>query len=226
MKKILLIEDRFKRQEMFRAAIGIQLDTYSDILDNMIYDKYEEQYQMLKNQEFDFIRYSIVIVHKSAFGDDNSAITAYIERMCKEHAIVLIYFSGGIDANYYQRENDFKLFEVNSKTLYSSNLILFLQTFRKGTLEPGMLLYGEKWDLNVLCNISNKLNIYIEKLEDNNVKEKFFYKRNPNIKKILYEIENTVFYKPKLIDDKINSAEMKKLLLSIHIYIEKRLSYE
>ncbi len=226
MKKILLVEDRFKRQEMFREALGIELESYIDILDNVIFDKYEEYYQFLKKQEFDFAPYSIIIVHKSAFSDDNSTITAYIEKMCKELSIVLVYFSGGIDANYYQREKDFKLFEVNSKTLYSANLTLFLDTFRDGILEPGMLLYGKQWDLNVLCNISQKLNINIESLQDSNLKEKFFYADNPNIKKILYEIQNVAFYKPKPINDKVSKEEMKKLLQSIRSYIEVRLSYE
>jgi len=226
MKKVLLIEDRFKRQERFQEDLDIQLEIYDDILDNMIFDKYEELYQLLKNQEFDFTPYSIVIVHKSAFSDDNSVITAYLERMCKELSIVIVYFSGGIDANYYQRENDFKLFEVNSKTLYSANLTLFLNTFRDGTLEPGILVYGRQWDLNVLCNISQKLNIYIEKLEDNNRREKSFYKNNPDIKKILYEIKNATFYKPQLMNEKISKEEMKKLLFSIQTYMEKRLCYE
>jgi hypothetical protein len=226
MKKILLIEDRFKRQEMFREALGIELEKYNEILDNIIFDKYEEHYQLLKKQEFDFTRYSIIIVHKSAFGNDNSVITAYIERMCKEQSIILIYFSGGIDANYYQREADFKLFEVNSKTLYSSNLTLFLDTFKDGILKPAMLLYGRHWDINVLCNISQKLNIYIEKLQDNNQLEDFFYEDNPNIKQILYQLKNNIFYKPKSVNGEISKEEMKKLLLSIQIYIEERLSYE
>jgi len=226
MKKILLIEDRFKRQEMFREALGIELEKYSDILDNMIFDEYKTLYQLLKKQEFDFTPYSIVIVHKSAFSNDNTTITAYIERMCKKLSIVLIYFSGGIDANYYQREKDFKLFEVNSKTLYSSHLTLFLDTFRNGTLEPAMLLYGKQWDLNVLCNISQKLNIYIEKLQDDNQLEDFFYEDNPNIQQILYQFQNTKFYRPKSINDEISKEEMKKLLLSIQTYVEERLFYE
>ncbi len=36
MKKIVLIEDRFKRQELFISETNFDFEKYSDIVDNMI----------------------------------------------------------------------------------------------------------------------------------------------------------------------------------------------
>ncbi|WP_457746329.1 hypothetical protein [Sulfurimonas sp.] len=227
MKRVLLIEDRYQRQEKFQEILGIDLENYEDVLDNAIYERYDEVYELLKNQIFDFSSYDVVVVHKSAFSDDNSKVTAYIERKCKEKSIILIYFSGGIDANFYQNEGDFELFEVNSKTLYSTNLTLFLEACRKDIVKPGMILYGEHWNINVLCNILSELNVYIEKiLVKESIKEKGFYNRNSHLKDILFEMKDIELYKPKSINDEINKDEMKKLRDSIRCYIEKRLSHE
>lgn len=227
MKKVLLIEDRYERQEKFQEILDIHLKNYEDVLDNAIYERYDEVYELLKNQIFDFSSYDVVIVHKSAFDTDNSVITAYIERKCKEKSIILIYFSGGIDANYYKKEDDFELFEVNSKTLYSSNITLFLEAYRKDIIKPGMILYGEHWKINILCNILSNLNIYIEKkLVKASIKEKGFYNNNSYLKDILFDMKDIELYKPKSINDEISKDEMKKLRDSIRHYIEKRLSYE
>ena len=40
MKKILLIEDRHTRQKRFSLETGINLENYSDVLDNYIEDDY------------------------------------------------------------------------------------------------------------------------------------------------------------------------------------------
>jgi len=226
MKKILLIEDRYKRQEMFQEDLEIDLKNYNDILDNVIYDKYDEVFELLKNGEFDFSVYGIVITHKSAFGDDNTKVLTYIENQCKKNSIPLVYFSGGIDANYYQKEDKFELFEINSKTLYSNNLLLFLEIYRKEGLKPGVLIYGLQWDINILCKMLQKLNIYIEQLIDESQLESFFYEDNPYIQKILYKMKDIKLHKPIPQNDEISKKEMKKLLKSMQQYIEKRVIYE
>lgn len=227
MKKVLLIEDRFKRQEKFKEKLGINLEKYPDILDNAVYERYEEVYNLLKNHNLDFGPYNIVLVHKSAFGDENSTISAYIEQECKKMSIVLIYFSGGIDANYYKKEDNFELFEVNSTTLYSKNITLFLEAYGNDILEPGLILYGKHWKINVLCNQLHKLNIYIEKtLSKESIKEKGFYNQNPYISEILFEMKDIELYKPKPINEEINKDEMKKLRDSILDNIQKKINYE
>ena len=226
MKKILLIEDRFKRQEIFQEELEINLEEFNDILDNTTYERYEDVYEILKKEEFNFSPYSVAIVHKSAFGDENSTITAYIEQKCKELSIILIYFSGGIDANFYQKDGTFELFEVNSKTLYSANIALFLKAYRKNILKPGMLLYGEHWKINLLCNKLNKLNYYIEHLQDNAILEDFFYEDNSYLRNILFKMDDIKFYTPKPINEEISKDEMKKLRDNIQHCIEKELTYE
>ena len=226
MKKVLLIEDRFKRQEKFKEKLKINLEKYNDVLDNAVYEGYEEVYSFLKNHNLDFSPYDIVLVHKSAFGDENSTISAYIEQECKKMSIMLIYFSGGIDANYYKKEDNFELFEVNSTTLYSENITLFLEVYRNGILAPGLILYGKHWKINVLCNQLNKLNIYIEQLKDNDELENFFYEDNSYLQDILFKMEDIEFYKPKPINEEISKDEMKKLRDSIRYNIEKKLNYE
>ena len=46
MKKIMLIDDRTERQTKFDEETSINLDKYSDVLDNFTADSYEELLDM------------------------------------------------------------------------------------------------------------------------------------------------------------------------------------
>lgn len=223
MKKILLIEDRTQRQQLFMNETKINLDLYSDIIDNCINDKYNNLLEELKNDSFSLDNYSIIISHKSAFGDDNSIIVSKLKKYCENTNKVLVFFSGGIDANYYLKDEKFELIELNSKTLYSQNLQIFLDDFRNENLHPLILTYGDKWKLNILLNILERLNIFIEKTEKDKVLYSTFIRDNPDIE--LLETLNIELYKIKTEDRKVYIKEIVKLKNSIDYYIEEDLKY-
>ncbi len=161
MKKILLIEDRYKRQRLFRQQTGIDLEKYSDILDNCIEDKYNGFLNELLQGGFDLSAYDIIVTHKSAFGDDNDVILKKLEEHCKKYAKPLVLFSGGIVGNYYNSEV-YEVLELNSKTFYSQNLTLFLDAIKEQNENLLMLSYGRQWKLNIILNVIESLNLYID----------------------------------------------------------------
>jgi len=165
--KILLIEDRTKRQELFTNNTKIDLQIYEDILDNLIDEKYREfRDQILKDASI-LDKYDIIISHKSAFEENNSKTLTVLENHCKVNNKPLVYFSGGIVSNYYQNDEYEKLI-LNSKTFYSQNLKIFLDNIKKEQQNIMMLCYGERWELNIVLNTLEKLNSFIE---DNRNKE-------------------------------------------------------
>jgi hypothetical protein len=147
MKKILLIEDRAKRQERFMDDTGIDLSKYSDILDNETDKNY---YELILNEGINLSQYDIIISHKSIGG--NSKVIDKLKEHCKKTNTPLILFSGGISANYYNDDDNFIEMEINSKTFYSQNLEIFLKAVKSENENILMLAYGKRWELNILLN--------------------------------------------------------------------------
>ncbi|CAA6809499.1 MAG: Unknown protein [uncultured Sulfurovum sp.] len=216
MKKILLVEDRTPRQNNFMQETQIKLSDHSDILDNMINDDYEACYQAIKEKKFDFTPYDVIISHKSAFGEDYSLIENEFKKYCKVHSKTLVLFSGGVDSNYYLKEEDWEQIELNSKTFYSQHIKLFLESFRNGLTMPLILSYGEKWKINILLNVLENIN-YI--LESNN--GCMLYKRflsSSNIETL--EALNINLYQVNLEGKKITKDEIVKVRDDILNHIE------
>ncbi|MAD41905.1 MAG: hypothetical protein CL623_05885 [Arcobacter sp.] len=166
--KILLIEDRIKRQQLFMEETNIELDSYSDILFNCTGEAYDEVFYQLQNDTFDLTPYDIIISHKSAYGDKNTQTLEKLKKHCKDTNTPLIFFSGGISATYYNEE-EYKVMELNSKTFYSKNLELFLEATKTEDKNILMLCYGRKWKLNIVLNILEKINFSLEKNDDDKI---------------------------------------------------------
>ncbi len=205
---ILLIEDRYKRQQNFIQDTGINLDYYSDILDNYTNDKEIDFFELLKNGNFDFSQYDYIIAHKSAFNSENSEFKSLLENACREYAKPLVYFSGGISVNYYNN-NDGEILETNSKTFYSQNLQIFLESYKTKNENILMLCYGKNWEKDIVLNLLEKLNIFLYTTED---KKYLFSDLNDAdidltyLKKIDYP-----FYQMKIENDWITKEELSKL---------------
>jgi hypothetical protein len=158
MKKILLIEDRSIRQQFFTNDLNINLKKYNDILDNYIDELYLELELQLKNNSFNFDTYNYIVCHKSAFGEQNNELLERLKDYCKVHKKVLVLFSGGISSNYYDTSES-EILELNSKTFYSKNLELFLKEVKtNNNVNLLLLAFGEKWKLNLIFNVLEKLN--------------------------------------------------------------------
>jgi len=225
MKKILLIEDRQERQQRFTNQTNINLNDYSDILDNKIAQAYDDIYDNLKDGKFDFHDYVMVIAHKSAFNGDTQKVLYGIENECKSRTISLVLFSGGITANYYEEEKNFKKLELNSKDFYSQNLKMFLENYKKNEkTELLMLSYGEKWKLDIVLNCMEKINIFIEthKNEEDILYDEFVTYTDFH----LLESLKIKYSKPTIENGWIYLSELKKIALDIKLYIKESIVYE
>ncbi len=216
MKKILLIEDRIIRQKFFMNKTKIFLDKYSDVLDNKVDEEYDELELQLEKDNFNFQKYDYVISHKSAFGNKNSECISKIKEICKKEKIPLVLFSGGISTNYYDT-SDGEVLELNSKTFYSSNLELFLETSREDKENIFMLSYGELWKQNVVSNMLEKINIFLGRNDKNQVGYgKFIIDINiKNLNKIPY-----TFYQMEENELRVNIAEIIKFRDSLYGYFD------
>jgi len=226
MSKILLIEDRTERQQRFITETNINLndDVYTSILDNKIGDNYLNLFEQLKNDTFNFDNYSIIISHKSAFEGENSIILSKLETYCKKNKKVLVLFSGGIDANYYLKDDEYEHIELNSRTLYSENIKLFLEDFKDANLNPLILCYGDRWKLNILLNILEKLTLFIAKMTNKPVLYSAFLRDNPDI--MIIDTLNLDIYSPVIESRKITKDEILKLKDSMLNYIDESMKYE
>ena len=161
MKKIALIEDRTRRQELFVEATKIDLYRYL-VLDNIIEDSYQEFKDTILKDDSILDKYDIIVSHRSAFEDKNSQILSLIEKHCEKFGKSLIYFSGGISVNLYSHDNFDKLI-LNSKTFYSQNLKIFLDAAKEDKENILILSYGNNWKLNIVLNNLENVNLFLER---------------------------------------------------------------
>jgi len=222
--KVILIEDRNERQKLFIEKFNFDLEKYNDILFNAVNDKYQEVYENIKMNNFDFLKkFDVIISHKSAFEDDNSKIIFRLEQFAKTYNKKLVFFSGNIDTTSYYKKDEFEYLEINSTILYSNNLKIFLDFLKEDKLYILSLAYGKKWKLNIFIEFVDKISKYIQDLDEDFIPFEFFeddlelYKlkelgfeikfENEEIsKKDIIEIKNNlVDYIEKLVDEPDNS---------------------
>jgi len=172
MKKIILIEDRYKRQELFVKELNFEFEKYHQIVDNFVLNDFVHLANELLHDSSSLLDYDIIICHKSVQLEDdkdsNGIITSRLIEFCKQYQKILIFFSGGISTNFYNK-SEFELLELNSKTFYSKNLLLFLDAVKDNNEDIIMLCYGEHWKENVVANVLEKTNIFIQKSTEEDI---------------------------------------------------------
>ncbi len=215
MKKILLIEDVASRQEDFMSHTDFTLKSYDDILENMTNDKYKSISTSLKDDTFNFDDYNMVISHKTAFEEQTSVIVNKLESYCESTKKPLVFFSGGI-TNYY-KNTIYEYLELNSKDFYGQNLKVFLDNYRKNKQNILMLSYGDKWVLNVLLNILEKINLFLNKNDETDIVYDEFrnFTHINRLESISYE-----FYQMDVDDGWIYREEIQKIKDSITKYVK------
>ena len=168
MKKILLIDDIKIRQEEFLKEVDINLDKdeYKYKIDNKIGDGYTNVFNQLKENTFNYEEYSMFILHASAFEPNRTEILFKIEEYCKKHRKPLVYFSGGKEVNNYSTIEGLEKLELNTKVFYSKNLKVFLDSYNDKNPNILMLSYGDQWKTNIILNVLEKINRFIENIED------------------------------------------------------------
>ena len=192
MKKVAIIEDRYRRQEQFLEKNCINLDDYSDILENFIEEKSLNLVEKIVNNIYSDLKdFEIIICHKSIYFDNkNTEIIDNLKAFCKKNHKTLVLFSGGISTNYYDN-SEFEFLELNSKTIYSKNLIIFLEAIKAKNENIMMLCYGEHWRENIVANVLEKINLFIFDVQSG-IENVSNFQIDTNLTKTEHK-----FYKPK-----------------------------
>ena len=221
--KALLIEDRKERQKLFMEKFNINLEEYKDVLFNSIDEKYQKIYEDLRNENYEDLKnFDVIISHKSAFEGENSKIIHRLEKFSKENNKKLVFFSGGIDGIYYDKENEFEYMELNSMIFYSKNLELFLNELKEDKDNILILAYGKKWKLNILIEFLDTMTKYIMDLDENLFPFPYEY-----FKEDLELIKLKEFgFKIKFNKEEITKPEMIEIKNNLSNYIEEIIKYE
>ena len=217
MRKILLIEDRSHRQKDFLRLWNINLNDYTDILDNKIDNKYEEFIKDIQNDSFDLSIYDVIIAHQYIFINDFKLILGKLKNYCKDNHKKLVLFSGGNETSYINDE--YEELGLSSEDFYSQNLKLFLENFKQNKINIRILSFGNKWKLNIILNVLEKISLFIETNNDEDIDYDEFVN---NTKANLLNNLEIKFYQMKIdetwIDSKSEILKLKEDLIE-HIKV-------
>jgi len=154
MKRILLLEDRKPRQDIFLSENNIQLSELDANIDNKAGDRCKEIFESIKENgktiEEILKDYDVIIAHRSGlvdFGIYNNFVKYFKDIKSKS----FIVFSGGINGCSYTNK-DFPFLLLNSKQIYTRNLIEFSDNSQ---IDINYLAYGNKWKINYFIRLSN-----------------------------------------------------------------------
>jgi hypothetical protein len=156
MKKVILIEDRYKRQIDFIKKTAKDLNEIS-ILENVCGKEKFDYFKGLisSNNLSKFDIYDTIIIHRSSIStSEKSRLIDYSIKNSK----TLILFSGGISNVTLQNLKNGKLLTINAKDFYSNSLIQYLESNNLNIL---ILAFGLNWEINVKVNFLDKLNFYL-----------------------------------------------------------------
>jgi hypothetical protein len=148
--RVILIEDRTVRKELFLSRSEIDFTKYN-FFKEVPPEGYTQLKSELKTGDLSFFKgCDVILTHKSAFTlNEQDALSALGKSV--------VYFSGGISQSFYL-EFPSPTLHINSSEFYSSNLVYFLEKIATtGEIEMLILQFGQKWKLNLLLNLRDKL---------------------------------------------------------------------
>lgn len=183
--KIILIDDRTKRQVKYTEDTGVYLERFSEILENYTAEKYEILLEEFNAKDYSTLeKFDVIITHRSAFGDNNSIILDKIKELCAKSNKTLVFFSGGI-SNTTFISKPFEFLLMNSKDFYSKNIELYLEN----PISILQLAYGNKYVISLLLNILEKINIFVtSNLNEKNISFRKF-KRETRLEAVSHLIK-------------------------------------
>jgi hypothetical protein len=149
--KIILIEDRVIRKELFLERSAIDLSQYSFLREITAQELKQLKLDINNGDYMSFLgEFDLIITHKSAFTLNQQDVLASSGKS-------IIYFSGGISQSFYL-EYPFPCLHINSSDFYSNNLMDFLNNIKdNGKIEMLILQFGTKWKLNLLLSTRDKI---------------------------------------------------------------------
>lgn len=178
--KIMLIDDRTIRQTRFTEETRIDLNKFNDILDNYSAKKYDELLLEFRNNNYTRLNnYDVIITHRSAFDNINSTVLDELKKVCADEKKSLVFFSGGISSTTYLKA-PFEFLLINSKTFYSENIEQYISE-PKNILQ---LAYGKKYNIAIMLNILEKINLFIGSNQNNEEISFRKFKRETGIESI------------------------------------------
>jgi len=155
-KKILLIEDRISRQELYLSKYNVNLSNI-EILKNI---KGGQEFIEIK-QELSIANEKVldpfcsVLAHRSALEQSERE---FLFSYCKNEKKPLAFFSGGISSVSFYDIDKFQFLSINSSDFYSTQILFFLHEAERNNLNLLHLAFGENWELNLLLNFSTMVN--------------------------------------------------------------------
>jgi hypothetical protein len=148
--RIILIEDRIVRKELFLSRSEIDFNKY-DFFSEVTPHEYEQIKTDVNKGDLSFFEdCDVIMTHKSAFTLNEQDTLSALGKS-------IVYFSGGISQSLYL-EFPSPTLHINSSEFYSSNLVHFLDKIATtDEIEMLILQFGDKWKLNLLLNLRDKL---------------------------------------------------------------------
>ncbi len=214
MRKIIFFENKVARKDNYSIDFAKyeKLETvFGDEKCNKVLDDFLEDNSM-------FDQYDTILIHATIYYENKRPeLFRTLKEYCK-NKISLVMFSGGGDIGSLNNN----ILEVTAKSFYE-NIEIFLEKYQNDASNLLMLAYGENWDLNMLLNILEKLNILIE--DNNDEKDDFVdfvefdsiddFKVNfdfTKIKKVLNIDEyKSIFNDVDIYDYEINISQIKTI---------------
>lgn len=137
MKKVLIVDDRTKRQE---TDLGKKV--ISEIRQLGFVD-IESSIKSVNDCE----NYDLIIIHRSFILENDMSLKLFTD-FAQDKKCFVVLFSGGVDYNILLTE---RVAEIDSRTLYNGHKLLdFLKHIQDNDIELFRLIYGENWKYPVL----------------------------------------------------------------------------
>ena len=159
MKRVLLVEDRLIRQNMFTANLDMDINN-NPVLENICGGKPFGDFKrkISDNGSFEtyITKYEVIITHRSALEPSERQVLIEI---AKKHSKTVVFFSGGISSVLLQEVGKGVLLTINSKDFYSESLKDFLETPDLNIL---VLAFGKKWQVNLYADLLERLTYYLD----------------------------------------------------------------
>ncbi|RAX51645.1 hypothetical protein CCY99_08785 [Helicobacter sp. 16-1353] len=159
---ILLMDSDVKRQESFMEKYKIDINKYKN-LKNICGENVKDFTDKIKENISILESYDILIVHRSDIVNLLLNLQDYVKKSNKR----LVIFSGGNTSTNYSN-NYYESLSLNSKTLYSNNLIFFIENYATDS-NVLILAYGKKYKLNILLNSLSKINNFINSASEKEI---------------------------------------------------------
>lgn len=217
MKKIIFFENKVDRKNSYNIDFSKHREFLNTVFGNDACNK--ELDAFLKDNTI-LDQYDTVLMHATIYHEDKrNKLFRTLKEYCK-NKINLVIFSGGGDIGSLNNN----ILEVTAKSFYE-NINIFLNKYQDATSNLLMLAYGENWDLNMLLNTLEKLNVFIanndEIIEDfDDFEDDFNFIK---IKKVLAPAEYKLIFKNVKIDDyEINTDQIKIIRDNLKNLIQDR----